>query len=363
MEERPDPYSTLNIGKDADDNQIKSACRKQRAYWHPDKNKHPDAARRFGEVTDAMELLLDKRKRALYDHGGWNYVDHANIISSTNQGSRKMQPINITKNVSLRELYLSEKITVDIPITEKSRGRTTNNIRQIHVPVDQIKYGITMVAENMGNIEEGCLDGDAHVMFLPEYDHTIDNFNVDDSDLVFEYNLTLGELLDGYQFSIRHPAGVISLQSQSVDPEGSTKIFRGYGLARKSSIFDRATRGNLVVKLNFDIKEQLQSLSMPDKKQLCRYLDKFPKLARRKNAVPSGALILESQTPDEYKQDIKDSNTGNHPLEMLFNALGGLGDHSFGPGGNPFGGGTEKVRGTTHFMVGGKEIDPNNFFK
>jgi len=59
----------------ARDREIKSAYRKLSVKYHPDKQtggkkEKEEAQMRFQEVTEAYEILSDKERRVLYDHGG-----------------------------------------------------------------------------------------------------------------------------------------------------------------------------------------------------------------------------------------------------------------------------------------------------
>ncbi|GAA4724685.1 J domain-containing protein [Sphingomonas lutea] len=65
-----DLYQRLGIQRGASDDEIKKAYRSLAKQLHPDRNQdNPDAAKRFGEVTAAYDLLSDKDKRARYDRG------------------------------------------------------------------------------------------------------------------------------------------------------------------------------------------------------------------------------------------------------------------------------------------------------
>ncbi|EPZ35621.1 DnaJ-domain-containing protein [Rozella allomycis CSF55] len=67
-----DYYAILGIPKDADEDAIKKAYRKLALKWHPDRN--PDskelADKKFKELAEAYEVLIDKNKRQIYDQFG-----------------------------------------------------------------------------------------------------------------------------------------------------------------------------------------------------------------------------------------------------------------------------------------------------
>src|SRR3954471_5901496 len=65
-----DLYQRWGVKRGASGDEIKKAYRSLAKQLHPDRNKDkPDAAKRFGEITQAYDLLSDKDKRAQYDRG------------------------------------------------------------------------------------------------------------------------------------------------------------------------------------------------------------------------------------------------------------------------------------------------------
>jgi molecular chaperone DnaJ len=62
-----DYYATLGVTKDADDDLIKKSYRKLALKYHPDHNSDADAEDKFKEVSEAYDVLSDKKKRAEYD--------------------------------------------------------------------------------------------------------------------------------------------------------------------------------------------------------------------------------------------------------------------------------------------------------
>ena len=65
-----DLYQRLGLKRGASEAEIKKAYRSLAKQLHPDRNKdNPNAAKRFGEITHAYDLLSDNDKRARYDRG------------------------------------------------------------------------------------------------------------------------------------------------------------------------------------------------------------------------------------------------------------------------------------------------------
>jgi len=66
-----DYYEVLAVPRDANDQQIKSAYRKQALKFHPDRNPgSAEAEERFKEAAEAYAVLCDPQKRAAYDRYG-----------------------------------------------------------------------------------------------------------------------------------------------------------------------------------------------------------------------------------------------------------------------------------------------------
>jgi molecular chaperone DnaJ len=72
LAEKRDFYVVLGVGRNAGEQEIKSAYRKLAMQFHPDRNPdNPEAAsEKFKEITEAYSVLIDSQKRAAYDRFG-----------------------------------------------------------------------------------------------------------------------------------------------------------------------------------------------------------------------------------------------------------------------------------------------------
>src|SRR5690348_18476688 len=75
MSSKRDYYEVLGVSKSSTPDEVKSQYRKLALKFHPDKNKSPDAAEHFKEISEAYAVLSDSEKRKLYDTYGHAGVD------------------------------------------------------------------------------------------------------------------------------------------------------------------------------------------------------------------------------------------------------------------------------------------------
>jgi len=75
LNNKRDCYEILGVSRNASDQEIKSAYRKQALKYHPDKNPNDkEAEEKFKEAAEAYSILSDAEKRARYDRYGYNGI-------------------------------------------------------------------------------------------------------------------------------------------------------------------------------------------------------------------------------------------------------------------------------------------------
>jgi len=66
-----DYYKTIGVDRNATENEIKKAYRRQALKYHPDRNKgDKQAEAKFKEASEAYEVLIDPKKKSTYDRFG-----------------------------------------------------------------------------------------------------------------------------------------------------------------------------------------------------------------------------------------------------------------------------------------------------
>ncbi len=68
--QKADYYETLDVQRDASQDDIKRAFRRLAMQYHPDRNSEDGAEARFKEINEAYEILSDPERRSNYDRFG-----------------------------------------------------------------------------------------------------------------------------------------------------------------------------------------------------------------------------------------------------------------------------------------------------
>ena len=151
-----DYYNTLGVGKNASQDEIKSAYRKLAKLYHPDLHPNDEScAQKFKEINEAYEVLGDANKRSNYDQFGSadgqsffgggagsgfgnhfgsgsfsGFEDIFDIFSSFGGGSRgraeaqqvQGEDISVNINLSFKEAAFGCEKTIKISKLEKCKS-------------------------------------------------------------------------------------------------------------------------------------------------------------------------------------------------------------------------------------------------
>jgi molecular chaperone DnaJ len=88
MSAKRDYYEVLGVSKTDSADTIKSQYRKLALKFHPDRNKSPEAAEHFKEISEAYAVLSDPKKKQLYDQYGHEGVDGRYSTEDIFEGAR-----------------------------------------------------------------------------------------------------------------------------------------------------------------------------------------------------------------------------------------------------------------------------------
>jgi len=285
-------YETLEVEKTATQAEIKKAYKKFALKYHPD--KPTGDAEKFKKISNAYQILIDPEKRRTYDLTGSTSDNHFSFspsdifekfFSQENPFKKRIQPITITRLVSLEELCTRKILKFKVnrkkrcdcqdasSICHTCQGKgcvqMTRNMgifmQMITSPCDKCK-GNGKEISSCQYCKEGFRDSEKvfNVYLTPETRNgqcikfegegndshdgntgdfvvTIrykphDKFDIIKEDLVFKRKTTLKEALCGYTDTVLHPDGSTCewKSNQVLSPYDNLII--GKGLVERSNL-------------------------------------------------------------------------------------------------------------------------------
>jgi DnaJ-class molecular chaperone len=114
-----DYYSILGVPKNASQDDIRKAYKKQSMQHHPDRGGNEE---QFKKVNEAYSTLKEPQKRAMYDHsqtagqGGFHFntENMDDIFSTMFGGGRRRPPVNvdirIQVNIELKDVFYGKEL-------------------------------------------------------------------------------------------------------------------------------------------------------------------------------------------------------------------------------------------------------------
>ncbi|KAK1565422.1 hypothetical protein Q3G72_026224 [Acer saccharum] len=146
---KSDYYSTLNVGRSATLQEIKTSYRKLARKYHPDMSKSPGAEEKFKEISSAYEVLSDNEKRSLYDRFG------EEGISGESAGPQEVDPFEVYNTFfgGLDGLFDGMGEPGGINFNLRNRGNWGLDIRyDLHLSFEESVFG------GQREIEVSCLE-------------------------------------------------------------------------------------------------------------------------------------------------------------------------------------------------------------
>ena len=259
-----DYYQTLGLSKNATDEEIRKAYKKQSMLYHPDR---PDGnEEKFKKVNEAYSTLKDPQKRQMYDQYGtadpqqqgyreYNFraghpFDINDIMSQFGFGARQQmrnRDITIGCNVSLEEVYIGKQIIVSYRLAN-GREQTVD----LNIPVG-VRQGDKIRFQGMGQhdiqqIPPGDLYVQINIMNTKEYE-------VSGLDLLTTRRLSVLKLITGTELEIKTPdKNTISLKIAKGTQPGTTLRLTGRGLPNRTG-----ASGHILIKIIGQVPQSLES--------------------------------------------------------------------------------------------------------
>jgi DnaJ-class molecular chaperone len=299
-------YDILNINKNASSQEIKKSYRKLAQQFHPDRNSTEEAKDKMKQINMAYEILKDDKKKSIYDQYGYEAVmnhgqdngmdDFANSVFQNffmgsghpffgggsgrvfingqemsgdffGQRKPKTEDMVIPLELSLEELYngTNKTITINRNVSANKDGKNTINTETENIEI-KIKPGlannqpIKLKHKSHKHYDDkygDAIQGDV-ILIVDQKQHS--KFKRQGDDLIIDIELSLPELLCGFQKQIIHLDGrKINIVEKNILKQPFTKLIINEGMPRNNSSHNTSAKGNLIVNFNLQFPNKLSN--------------------------------------------------------------------------------------------------------
>jgi len=274
-----DYYSTLGVGKNATDDDIKKAYRKLAMKHHPDRGGDEST---FKKISEAYDVLSDPQKKQIVDLGGdpknqsngnsFNqgpFEFHFNtggvppgmedIFGRFGFGSgfgrqpmQKNKTLNINVDITLEDVLSGKDINAEITIPGTGKRKIIN----IAIPAG-IEHGQQIRYEGMGDDAIRELRPGDLIVNVNVRQHSL--FRREHSDLVLEKAVSVWDAIIGSSLDIQTLDGkTLTINVPQGTKHGTILSCRGEGLP----IMRSRNRGNLLIMIKVDMPKNLSEAQL-----------------------------------------------------------------------------------------------------
>lgn len=246
-----DYYKTLGVEKTAPKDEIKKAYRRLARKYHPDVSKAGDAEARFKDVSEAYDVLKDKKKRAQYDQlgsAGWDQgQNHQSYAGAGGFGSSgQAQGENAGFSDFFESFFGGQQAQQSNPFGEERRAAPTSQSATIRLNLEDVFTGAkktirlpsgksidVKIPKGIGEGKKIRLRGKASTggdLLLKVTLNKHPDFKVENKDVYLNLLLAPWEAALGATVAVKTLAGSINLKIPASAYSGQKMRLRGKGL-------------------------------------------------------------------------------------------------------------------------------------
>ncbi len=262
-----DPYEILGVNRDASDEEIKKAYRKQSLLHHPDRNGGSQASKeKFQEITGAYEKITQDKEsgpRGKDPFMGNNAFDMNAMFRFFQEGNfptehfanqmKKAMPIIKTIEITMEQSYFGCSVPVQIErwILENGGKKQETETLYVQIPKGTDSNEI-MIYRNKGNMLAPGNIGDIKVIIKVKKHEYFERIGLD---IIYNKDITLKEALCGLTFDLKHISGrtfkINNAKGTSIIAPGYQKVVHNLGLTRGEHV------GSLIIRFNIIFPKKL----------------------------------------------------------------------------------------------------------
>ncbi|WP_343192284.1 molecular chaperone DnaJ [Buchnera aphidicola] len=161
---KKDYYQVLGINNTSDDRDIKKAYKKLAMKYHPDRNQgNKHAEKKFKEIKEAYEILIDPKKRTAYDQYGHSAFEQGNTENSFNHSFNSTADFGDIFGDVFGDIFGNEKkqrtrqgsdlcYNIELTLEEAVKGV----VKELHIPSLQTCHICNGNGSKPGNKPQNC---------------------------------------------------------------------------------------------------------------------------------------------------------------------------------------------------------------